>query len=169
MSAGILSFSDYIGGPDEITAEQIFPSDQKSYRYDFGVNVTDWTFTADYQTLVVDVVTFNRYTGKPNFANSKVIGSFDKVELTGDDAPVVVSASEGTVDLRIPAGMYTGPIVPDARVNVPITVVALTWTTADTYPVVQTHRWAFVQAWEPDVAVGDPTQDAGYTALTIGA
>lgn len=169
MSAGILSFSDYIGGPDEITAEQIFPSDQKSYRYDFGTDITGWTFSADYQTLVVDVVSFNRYTGKPNFSNSKVIGSFDKVDLTGNNAPVVANASDGTLDLRIPAGMYNGPIVPDARVNVPITVVALTWTTDDTYPFVQTHRWAFVQAWEPGVDVGSPTQDAGYTALSIGA
>ena len=167
--AGILSFSEYIGGPDEIIAEQVFPSDQRSLRYNFGVNVTGWTFTADYQTLVVDRISFNRYTGQPNFANSEIVGSFAKVELTGADAPAVVDAATGQVDLKMPGGMYTGPIIPDARENVPITVVAITWTTGDAYPQTNTHRWALIQCWEPDVAVGDPTLAAGYTALVVGA
>lgn len=169
MGAGVLSFNDYVGGPDQVIAEQVFPSNQRSLRYNFGVNVTDWTFTADYQTIVVDQVTFNRYTGQPNFANSSVIGSFAKVDLTGDNAPVVVTAASGIVDLRMPAGMYTGPIIPDARQNVPITVVAFTWATNDTYPNVMTHRWALIQCWEPDVTVGDPTLAVGYTAMTVGA
>lgn len=169
MGAGVLSFSDYIGGPDEVIAEQAFPSDQKSYRYDFGINITGWTFTADYQTIVVDEISFNRYTGQPNFSNSNVIGTFAKAELTGNSAPQVVSASAGTVDLRIPAGMYTGPILPDARQNVPVTVVALTWSTADTFAQINTHRWAMVQCWEPDVVAGDPTLAAGYTAIVLGA
>lgn len=167
--AGILSFSEYIGGPDEIIAEQVFPSDQRSLRYNYGVNVTGWTFTADYQTLVVDTISFNRYTGQPNFSNSEIVGSFAKVELTGADAPAVVSAATGQVDLKMPAGMYTGPIIPDARENVPITVVAITWTTNDAYPQTNTHRWALIQCWEPDVTVGDPTLAAGFTALVVGA
>jgi hypothetical protein len=167
--AGVLSFSDYIGGPDEVIAEQAFPSDQKSYRYDFGIDITGWTFTADYQTIVVNEISFNRYTGQPNFSNSNVIGTFVKAELTGNSAPQVVNASAGTVDLRIPAAMYTGPILPDARQNVPVTVVALTWATADTFAQINTHRWALVQCWEPDVVAGDPTLDAGYTAIVLGA
>lgn len=169
MGAGVLSFSDYIGGPDEVIAEQVFPSDQRSLRYNFGVNITGWTFSADYQTIVVDEVTFNRYTGAPNFARSNVIGSFAKVELTGDNAPTVVSAAGGTCDLRMPAGMYTGPIIPDARQNVPVTVVCLTWTTGDTYPQTNSHRWALIQCWEPDVTIGDPTLAVGYTAIVLGA
>lgn len=165
MGAGVLSFSDYIGGPDEVVAAQSFPSDQKSYLYNFGANVAGWTFTADYQTIVINTVSFNRYTGEPNFTNSNVIGSFDKVELTGNNAPQVANAAAGTVSLRVPAGMYTGPILPDARSNVPVTVVAFTWENDDTYPTIQTHRWAFVQAWEPDVVIGDPTDDAGYTPV----
>jgi len=163
--AGVLTFSDYIGGPDEIIAAQAFPSDQKTYLYNFATDVTGWTFTADYQTLVVDSVSFNRYTGEPNFANSTVIGTFPKVELTGDNAPVVVSASAGTVNLRVPAGMYEGPIIPDARENTPVVIVCLTWENAETFATIQSHRWAFVQAWEPDVTPGDPTTDADYTPL----
>ena len=167
MASGVLSFSDYIGGPDDIIAAQAFPSDQKQYLYNFQTSIVGWTFSADYQTLVVDEIAFNRYTGQPNFSNSKVIGSFAKVELTGNDAPTVQSAATGTINLRVPAGMYTGPIVPDARINIPVVVVAFTWTNADTFPTTQSHRWAFVQAWEPDAAVGNPVGSAGYTALTV--
>ena len=163
--AGVLSFSDYIGGPDEVIAAQSFPSDQKSYLYNFGVNVTGWTFSADYQTIVVDSVTFNRFTGQPNFSNSRVIGFFAKQELTGGNAPEVINATTGSVRLKVPAGMYTGPILPDARASVPIVVVSLTWTDSETYANTMSHRWAFVQAWEPDVTIGDPTDAAGYTAI----
>ena len=63
--------------------------------------------------------------------------------------------------------MYAGPIIPDARQNVPITVVAVTWTDNQTPANINTHRWALIQSWEPDVAVGDPTLAVGYTALTV--
>lgn len=162
---GVLTFSDYIGGPDEVIAAQAFPSDQKSYQYGFGQSISSWTFTADYQTIVVDQVTFNRYTGEPNFTNSNVIGSFPKVELTGNNAPQVGNAAAGTVTLRVPAGMYQGPILPDARSNVPVVVVAFTWQNAETFATIQTHRWAFVQAWEPDVVIGDPTTANAYIPL----
>lgn len=166
--AGVLNFQQYIGGPDQIKIEQIFPSNQKTFLYNFDQDITGWTFAVDHQTLVVDTVTFNRNTGQPNFSESKVIGSFPKVELSGDNAPDVVDASAGTVKVYIPAGMYTGAIIPDARQNVPITVVGVTWTDASTPAQINTHRWAFIQSWEPDVAVGDPTEEATYTALTLG-
>ena len=70
--AGILSFDQYIGGADQVKVRQIFPSDQKTYIYNFKQDITGWTFAADYQTIVVDQVTFNRNTGQPNFANSQV-------------------------------------------------------------------------------------------------
>ena len=162
---GVLSFSDYVGGPDDVIAAQAFPSDQKNYLYNYQTNITGWQFTADYQTIVVDRVSFNRYTGQPNFTNSNVIGSFAMAELTGNNAPQVGNVTAGTVTLRVPANMYTGNILPDARANVPVTVVALTWQDAETFPNIQTHRWAFVQAWEPDVGIGDPTESAGYTPI----
>ena len=166
--AGVLNFQQYIGGPDQIKIEQIFPSNQKTFLYNFNQDITGWTFAVDYQTLVVDAVTFNRNTGQPNFTDSRVIGSFAKVEVTGGSAPSVVDAALGTVKVYIPAGMYTGPIIPDARQNVPITVVGITWTDDSTPAQINTHRWAFIQCWEPDVTVGDPTLAVGYTAITLG-
>jgi len=166
--AGVLNFQQYIGGPDQIKIEQIFPSNQKTFLYNFDQDITGWTFAVDYQTLVVDTVAFNRNTGQPNFTDSRVIGSFPKVELSGDNAPDVVDAAAGTVKIYIPAGMYTGAIIPDARQNVPITVVGVTWTDNSTPAQINTHRWAFINCWEPDVAVGDPTDEVTYTALTLG-
>lgn len=165
--AGVLNFEQYIGGPDQVKVEQIFPSTQKTFIYDFDRDITNWTFEVDYQTLVVDTVQFNRNTGQPNFANSTVIGSFPKAEVTGDYVPTVINASLGTVKVIIPAGLYSGAIIPDARKNVPITVVAVTWTDTATPPNINTHRWALVQCWEPDVEVGDPTAEDDYTALTV--
>lgn len=164
--AGILDFQQYIGGPDQVQVEQIFPSNQKSLQYNFNQNITGWTFSADYQTIVVDTVAFNRSTGKPNFGTSSVIGSFDKVEVTGGMAPTITDATNGLVKVNLPAGMYTGPIIPDARQNVPITVFSLTWSDNQTPPQINTHRWALVQCWEPDVAIGDPTLDADFVPLT---
>jgi hypothetical protein len=65
--------------------------------------------------------------------------------------------------------MYAGPIIPDARQNVPITVFSLTWTDTSTPAQINSMRWALVNCYEPDVTIGDPTQASGYTALTIGA
>jgi hypothetical protein len=45
--------------------------------------------------------------------------------------------------------------------------VGFTWTTADTPTQTSTHRWAVIQSWEPDVAIGDPTNEGDYTALTL--
>ena len=167
--AGILNFQQYVGGPDSVKVEQVFPSNQRSLIYNFDRDITDWTFSLDYQTLVVDTIAFNRNTGAPNFSNSTVIGSFAKVELDGAAAPAVIDAAAGTVKVTHPSGMYTGPIIPDARQNVPITVVSFTWTDAATPANTTSHRFALIQCWEPDVTVGDPITDAGYTALTLGA
>ena len=66
--AGVLNFQQYIGGPDQIKIEQIFPSNQKTFLYNFDQDITGWTFAVDYQTLVVDSIAFNRNTGQPNFS-----------------------------------------------------------------------------------------------------
>jgi hypothetical protein len=162
---GVLSFDQYIGGADQVIVEQVFPKNQKTYIYDFNQDITGWTFELDQQTLVVDTLQFQRSTGKPNFADSNVIGYFPLAEITGNVS--VTSASEGTIRVTFPQNMYTGPILPDARKNVPITVVALTWTDAQTPAQINTHRWALVQCWEPDVPVADPTLSTTplFTAL----
>lgn len=164
--AGVLTFQQFIGGPDQVKCEAIFPSTQKTLQYNFGQDITGWTFEVDYQTLVVDTLAYDRHTGEPNFATSTVIGTFPKVEVSGDNI-VVVSATAGTVNITIPAGMYTGPMYPDARKNVPITVVGVTWKTAGSLNNINTHRWCYIQNWEPDVAAGDPTTSTTplYTAL----
>ena len=173
--AGILSTSEFLGGPDNIITEQIFPSNQKTIigqiKDDAGlpIDLTGWTFVADYQTLIVDQIGFNRTTGKPNFSNSTVIGSFPKVEVAAPYEPTVTDAAQGIFKVHFPAGMYSGPIIPDARVNVPMTIYSLTWTDDSTPAQVISQRWCFIQNYEPDVTVGDPTLDADYTSLTLGA
>jgi hypothetical protein len=165
--SGVLSFADYLGGPDNIQAEQIFPSTKRTYQYNFNQNITGWSFELDAQTLVVNPVTYDR-NGVPNFSSSLVIGFFAKQELAVDSTTInVVNAATGLVNITIPANLYTGAIIPDARKNVPITIVGVTWTTAETPTQTNSHRWAFIQCYEPDVTIGNPTLSAGYTALTI--
>lgn len=167
MGAGVLTFDQYIGGPDDLIVEQSFPSTQRSVVYNFAQDITGWTFAADYQTLVVDTVTFNRYTGQPNFANSIVIGSFPKVEVAGGLVPQIINAANGTVKVTFPSEMYGGQLLPDARLNVPIVVFSFTWTINTTPTQTFSHRWAFIQCYEPDVPIGDPTLQAGYTPITV--
>ncbi len=165
MGNGVLTFAQFVGGADQLILKQDFPSSQSSLIYNFKQDISGWTFEADYQVIVVDSVAYDRYTGEPNFANSTVIGSFPKAEISGPTAPVVQDAATGLVKFTIPSGMYTGPLYPDARKNVPIAVLGFSWTTADTPTQTQTHRWAVVQSYEPDVTIGDPTTDPNYTAL----
>jgi len=172
MAGRLLSFSQYIGGANNVVVSEVFPSDQKTFQYDYAANIANYNFNLESQTVIVDTLSYDTNTGQPNFSNSKVIGSFAKIEMadfaSGAYVPSVVNASAGTVRVYHPDAMYTGPIVPDARVNVPITVVAFTWTD-DNSPVsnVATHRYALINCWEPDVTIGDPTDDAGYTALSL--
>lgn len=163
--AGILTFAQFVGGADQLVLKQDFPSSRKSLVYNFAQDVAGWTFTADYQVIVVDTLTYNTYTGEPNFSSSKVIGSFAKVEVAGSDVPSVTNTSSGLVKYNLPANMYSGGLIPDARKNVPIAVVSNTWQTDDTPAQISSHRWAIIQNWEPDVTIADPTLDAGYTAF----
>jgi len=165
--SGVLSFADYLGGPDNIQVEQIFPSTKRTYQYNFNQNITGWSWGLDAQTLVVNPVSYDR-NGVPNFSSSLVIGFFPKQDLAVDTTTInVVNATTGLVNITIPGGLYTGPIIPDARKNVPITIVGVTWTTATTPTQVNSHRWAFIQCYEPDVTIGNPILDNSYTALNI--
>lgn len=165
---GILTFQQFIGGPDQVKTEAIFPSTQKTLQYNFGQDVTGWEFEVDYQTLIIDALAYDRHSNEPNFANSRVIGFFSKAEVSGSNISVT-DVALGRVNVTIPAGMYTGPILPDARKNVPITVVGVTWKTAGSLNNINTHRWVFIQNWEPDVAPGDPTQSSEPLYTAIGA
>ena len=171
MAAGVLNFAQYLGGADNIQIEQIFPSTQRTLNYNFSTNITSWTFNIDHQTIVVDTVAFDRNTGQPNFANSSVIGYFAKGVVTTSSFVSVTNAASGLVNITIPGNLYSGPVLPDARANVPITIVGVTWTNNSSPVQINTHRWAFIQCWEPGVTPGDPTLSTSplYTAITVGA
>jgi len=84
MSGRILDFKQYIGGADNVINVEMFPRDQKSFTYDFGFNVSSYTFSADYQSILLDTVTYDRATGNPNFADTNVIGYFDNYTEVND-------------------------------------------------------------------------------------
>jgi hypothetical protein len=164
--AGVLTFSQWLGGPDDVKVDSEFPSTSKTLAYNFGRNITGWVFKLDYQTVVVDTMSYNR-DGSPNFADSKVIGSFPYGTVSTSSYISVVSASSGIVNVTHPGSLYTGSIIPDARVNNPILVMSFTWTDNGTPAQTDTHRIAKIMAWEPQVTVGDPITSAGYTALSV--
>jgi hypothetical protein len=164
-----LDFSQYIGGADNIQVEVTFPSNQRTIVYDFGQSVAGWTFTIDQQTVIADTIAYDRNTGAPNFTSTKLIGTFPYGTISSSTYITVLNESSGTVQVTIPGGLYTGPIIPDARSHTPITVAGFTWTSNSTPPQVATHRWALLQSWEPGVEPGDPVLDADYTPITVGA
>jgi hypothetical protein len=166
--AGLLDFSQYIGGADNLQTEAAFPSTQRTVVYNYGQSISGWTFSLDYQTVVVDTIAYDRNTGAPNFANSKIIGTFPSGNITTATYVRVVSTSSGTVSITFPGNLYSGPIIPDARSHNPITVIGVTWRDNNTPPQVNTHRWAFIQSWEPGVTPGDPVLENNYTAIVGG-
>ena len=167
--ASLLDFSQYIGGQDNIQTEVTFPSSQKTVVYDFGQDISNWAFKLDYQTVVVDTIAYDRNTGAPNFASSSVIGTFPGGVVSTSTYISVLSAGSGTVAVTLPGGLYTGPIIPDARSHTPITIFGFTWTTSSTPAQVDTHRWALLMTYEPGVTPGDPVLAQNYTAVTVGA
>jgi hypothetical protein len=164
-----LDFSQYIGGADNIQVEIAFPSTQKTVVYNFNQDIHGWQFHLDYQTVVADSITYNNQTGAPNFSGTKLIGTFPSGIITTATYVTMLDPSTGTVAITIPGGLYTGPIIPDARSHTPITVVGVTWRDAATPPQVQTHRWALLLSWEPGVTSGDPTLESNYTPVIVGA
>lgn len=172
MAGRLLSFKDYLGGADNVQVIEMFPRNQKTFQYNFGGDdVSGYTFTADYQTLVVDTVAYDRVTGDINFADSSITGYFGTATTINpatyiDDS----SASSGFVNFTIPENRYTGPITPDARNNVVLTVVSFQWETDDAFITQkEMHRWAVVERWEPGVSPGDPTLQSTFVKLGVGA
>ena len=165
MSGKILDFKSYVGGMSNVIVEEMVPSKQKTYRYNFGANISQYNFELSAQTIVIDTVAYDRLSGQPNFTSSTVLGSFANVDF-GSGNVNVVDAGAGTVDITIPSQRYTGNIIPDARTNVPITVVSVKWTDTSTTPSqTDSHRWAILERYEPDVTIGNPTLDAGFTEI----
>lgn len=164
--ASLLSFSQYIGGQDNLQLEVTFPSSQKTVTYNFQQDISDWDFKLSYQTVVIDTVTYDRNTGNPNFANSNVIGTFPSGIANTSTYVEIMNTSSGIVAVTLPGNLYSGAIFPDSRTNTPITVLGFTWTTNSTPPQIDTHRWALMLTYEPGVTPGDPADDASFIPLT---
>ena len=162
--AGVLTLGAWLGGPDSVKVDSEFPSTQKTYAYNFAQNITGWTFKLDYQTVVVDTITYDR-NGDPNFASSTVLGSFPSATVTTATYITVMNTSTGLVNVTHPAGLYSGPILPDARANNPLLVMSFSWTDNGSPKQTNLHRIAKILAWEPEVVPGSPTTATNYTAI----
>ena len=169
MSGRLLDFSKYLGQANNVQVIEMFPSTQKTFDYDFSADLNAYTFEADMQTIVVDTIAYDRVTGDPNFADSKVVGYFANAEI-GSGNIVPVDLGVGTVKLTIPAQRYVGPLTPDARTDVAITVVSFKWTDTGVTPnTTESHRWAIIERYEPDVSPGNPTLSNSFIPLGVGA
>jgi hypothetical protein len=170
MSNRLLDFADYIGGPDTIVIE-MFPRMQRKYTYNFGANVSAYQFSADYQSIVLSSVTYDRVTGDPNFTDTTILGYFANVGTVGSAYISNAAASTGVVEFTIPENRYTGKIVPNARDKVVATCVTFQWSqsTANT-AIKDAHRFLVLERWEPGVTPGDPTTETvaqgGFQVLT---
>lgn len=168
MSGRLLSFRDYIGGADNVQVIEMFPTDQQTFTYNFDGDVSGYTFTADYQSLLISTVTYDRVTGDPNFADSTISGYF--TNFASIDANTYIntaSAGTGIVNFTIPSQRYTGNVIPDARTNVVATVCSFEWQTDDTPPQNRRHRWLILERFDPQSGKnpGDPTNEANFVAL----
>lgn len=137
----------------------MLPEHQRTFTYNYGTDITNYNFTANYSTLVVDSLTYNVNTGEPNFATSNVIGYLGATSTAIAAGNInKTNAAAGLVDFTIPKNRYTGFIYPDARTNVVISIVEFTWeNTNPTVNVFDSHRWAIIERYTPDVTAGDPT------------
>ena len=170
MSGRLLSFKEYLGGASNVQCLEVFPKTQKSFTYNFGTSVVGYTFQIDYQSILLDTVTYDRVTGDPNFADTTVAGYFDNattVETTTSPSSGTYiktsGAAGGTIDITIPANRYTGNIIPNARTDVVATVVSIEWTTTDTPPQTDLHRWCLLERWDPEAGKnpGSPRENTG--------
>lgn len=170
MSNRLLDFADYIGGPDTIVIE-MFPRMQRKYTYNFNANVSAYQFSADYQSIVLSTVTYDRVTGDPNFTDTTILGYFANVGTVSNTYIDSTSVSTGVVGFTIPENRYTGKILPNARDKVVATCVTFQWSQSSANTAIKdAHRFLVLERWEPGVTPGDPTTETvaqgGYQALT---
>jgi len=166
----LLDFSQYLGGPDDVEVIEMFPRQQKRFVYNFGSNVSTYTFSADVQTIVLDTVSYDRATGNIVFTDTNVIGYFQNTANIVAATYINTSQSNtGIVEFTIPSDRYTGTIMPNARENVVMSVVAFQWQDATSPPRKDMHRWAVVERWEPGVTIGDPTLDTNFVRMGVGS
>lgn len=169
MAGRLLSFSQYLGGADNVKVLELFPGDQKSFTYQYGTDdVSGYTFTADYQSILLSSLAYDRLTGLPNFTDTTVSGYFTNAANVNAGTYINTSAaSSGTVTFTIPENRYTGNVLPDARANVVCTVMSFQWETDDTPPQKDRHRWAILERFDPQVGKnpGDPSNESDFVSL----
>ncbi len=169
MSGRLLDFKSYIGGADNVVVQEMFPGDQQTFQYDFGgIDLTSYTFTADYQSLLLSSVAYDRVTGDVNFAETTVSGYFTNTANISPSFIDLTNAGTGVIGLTIPADRYTGNVLPNARTNVVATVLSFEWETGDTPPQKQRHRYCILERFDPTVGKvpGDPSLEANFISLT---
>lgn len=166
MSGRLLDFESYLGGADNVQVIELFPRSQKSFLYNFNANVSGWSFSADYHSILLSTVTYDRATGDPNFTDTVVLGYFGTSQNVSANLVTVTNATTGIVKLTIPQNRYTGKMYPNARDYVVMTVLSMQWDTNETPVQKDMHRWGIIERWEPQVTPGDPRTEANYVALS---
>lgn len=168
--ARLLNFANYLGQANNVQVIEMFPSTQKTFTYNFNANVSAYTFSSDMQTIVIDSLTYDRASGEPVFSDSTVVGYFANTSIDANVYVDTTGAVSGLIDFTIPSDRYTGPLTPDARTNVAITVASFRWTNTGVTPAVtDSHRWAIIERYEPDVSPGNPRLSNAFVALGVGA
>jgi len=168
MSGRFLDFKSYLGGASNVLFLEAFPRTQKTFSYNFNnADVSGYTFSADYQSLLLNTVTYDRITGDPNFADTTVSGYFTNTANVSPSNINNASAASGLVELTIPANRYTGNILPNARDKVVMTVLSFQWTTDDSPVQQDMHRWAIIERYDPQVGKnpGDPSLDPTFVSF----
>ena len=96
--------------------------------------------------------------------------------LGGRPSPDVTvgDSGNGEVFFNIAPERYTGQLFPNARENVVITVVSLTWEMGSPEPNVpgttESHRWGIIERYLPgDHTPGDPALDPLFIPYNAGA
>ena len=171
MASGrVLDFKQAIGGSDQVINLELLPEQTKTFTYQFGQDVSSYTFALDYMAVVVDSLTYVQANGAPNYASTNVIGYLGNIDGAGNstvtaNASVYIDetdAANGNIVVTIPENrIQTGGFIkPNARTNVVITVAEFSWNDgANINPAVDSHRYSIVERFSPNATPGDPTDN----------
>ncbi len=169
MASGrVLDFKQAIGGADQVINLELLPEQTKTFTYQFGQDVSTYTFTLDYMAVVADTLTYNQANGAPNYAATNVIGYLGNIDGAGNTTVTAnaslyidtTDAATGNIVVTIPPNRIQadGYIKPSARTNVVITVAEFSWDDQSaTNRAVDSHRYSIVERFSPNATPGDPT------------
>lgn len=169
MSGRFLDFKSYLGGANNVLFLEAFPRTQKTYAYDYGSDVSGYTFTADYQSIVLNSVTYNNITGDPNLTDTTVSGYFTNTANVSASLIDTSAAANGIINFTIPENRYTGNLIPSTRSNVVCTIVTFQWDTDDTPVQKDAHRYCILERFDPEVGkvpISNIELEPGFVSLT---